>query len=44
MSTVDGRRTVLGHLPGVPSQVTTRNGYLVYTDDDGLHAVQYAQP
>jgi outer membrane protein assembly factor BamB len=44
VSTVDGRRTVLGQLPAAPSQVTTRNGYLVYADDDGFHAWQYAQP
>ena len=44
VSTVDGRRTVLGQLPAVPSQVTTGNGYLVYADDHGFHALQYAQP
>ena len=44
VSTVDGRRNVLGQLPAVPSQVTTGNGYLVYADDHGLHALQYARP
>jgi hypothetical protein len=43
VSTVDGRRTVLGQLPAVPSQMTTANGYLVYADADGFHAVQYAK-
>jgi hypothetical protein len=44
VSTVDGARTVLGQLPTVPFQATTGNGYLVYADDDGFHAWQYAQP
>jgi hypothetical protein len=44
VSTVDGRRTVLGQLPAVPSQVVTANGCLVYADADGFHAVQYAKP
>jgi hypothetical protein len=41
--TVDGRRTVLGRLPAVPYQATTGNGYLVYADGGGFHALQYAQ-
>jgi hypothetical protein len=44
VSTVDGRRTVLGQLLALPYQVTTGNGYLVYADGDGFHALQYAQP
>jgi hypothetical protein len=44
VSTVDGSRTVLAKLPGVPFQATTGNGYLVYADDDGFHAWQYAEP
>jgi hypothetical protein len=44
VSTVDGRRTVLGQLPAMPYQVTTGNGYLVYADGDGFHALQYAKP
>jgi hypothetical protein len=44
VSTVDGYRTVLGQLPAVPYHMTTANGYLVYADQDGFHALRYAKP
>jgi hypothetical protein len=44
VSTVDGVRTILGQLPAMPYQVTTGNGYLVYADGWGFHALQYAKP